>query len=321
MKTNILKLTAILLILAGIFSSCQKEPLPDNTLLENNLRGIWVNKESFVLSYIDFYSDSLAKFVSRVKNNETIDEFYYKRLDDNKILLRFLSDTSETIHNLIYIDDKTVKISNLTDIPENPDKTYYKCEQLTIGEKDTISLGYRHIYYDTEKDFRLQILSISNDSRCPTGANCIWEGNVEVNLDLIYGGNYQTKFTLNINPIFQIDTIIDGIYFKLLSVKPYPEEEIAINPKDYKVKILATSFQPKFFIYPNPTTSLFTIQSSELKIAEVIIYDMLGRIVGTYQGNSALSMTIDISSFQKGAYILKIKCTNGMEYAHKIVKI
>jgi hypothetical protein len=209
---------------------------------DNRLRGIWIEKESLVLKYIDFYANSVAKFVNRMKNIENIDEFNYELQNNNKMSIRFLSGKGSVHdHDLTFVDDETLRIGGLTVIPENPDITYYKCEQLTTGHNDTVTLGYRHVYYDTQKDFRLQIDSVNEDSRCPINAYCVWEGNVEVHLDLIYGGSSRTKFTLNLNPKFQTDTIINNIHFMLISVTPHPGElERVIEQKDYEIKILVS---------------------------------------------------------------------------------
>ena len=303
----------------------------------NKLRGIWMNKESFALQYIDFYSNDTAKFVNRVRNTEINSIFCYKLLDDNEMSIRFVSNTSETIHKLTFVDDETIKISNLTSIPENPDISYYRCEQLTIGQTDTITLAYRHIYYDTEKDFRLQIDSVCNDSRCPMNpaAVCVWAGDVEVHFDLIYSGNYRKKFTLNINNKFQTDTIINNIHFRLLSVDPYPEDGKTITQKDYKVKILVNPFTP---IAIAPVSigqgSLYGagsegITKQNLVITDQTAWDNLVTAMNSVNNESRnfTETTIDFSKYQvlavfdhvKGSGGWSIDMTDVTEYRDEIV--
>ena len=209
---------------------------------EKLLRGIWMQKNSYALSYIDFYSDVNAKFVYRIKNVEAVDDYLYLLYDEHTMLsINQLREIREIIHNLTFVNDNTIKISGLTDLLHGSEVTYQKYEQLTIGQGDTINLGYRHLYYDMEKDFRMQIDSISNDSRCPNDLTCIWEGNVEVHLHLMYNGNNESKFTLNLNPVFQADTIIGNLYFRLLSVEPDLESGKTIAQSDYMITILVSS--------------------------------------------------------------------------------
>jgi hypothetical protein len=66
--------------------------------------------------------------------------------------------------------------------------------------------------------------------------------------------------------------------------------------------------QSTITLFPNPTTSTFTITSTD-KIEEVKVYDILGDVIRNYElgirnGNSA---TIDISSLSKGIYFAEIK--------------
>src|SRR3990172_7242441 len=47
------------------------------------------------------------------------------------------------------------------------------------------------------EDLTIEFKSVSNDSRCPTDAQCIWVGNAEVNVELIKTGNSPSTIQLN----------------------------------------------------------------------------------------------------------------------------
>ena len=79
--------------------------------------------------------------------------------------------------------------------------------------------------------------SVLSDSRCPTGATCVWEGYATVSLKLTTHDNENHKVELNTNPDFSIDTMIGNIYLLLTDLTPYPDINTAIDPKDYKVNI------------------------------------------------------------------------------------
>jgi hypothetical protein len=72
-----------------------------------------------------------------------------------------------------------------------------------------------------------------NDSRCPTGVECFWQGEASVSFELNYNGI--TNFTLSSfhNPS---DTI-KNLSFKLISVEPYPISTREIELDDYIVKV------------------------------------------------------------------------------------
>ena len=218
-----------------VFVGCVKND--DNFSTNDDLNGTWIDKESFALQFLDFYSDNQAKFGLYSKNFEQYDTFNY-RIESNQIAIDFIgdNDSDETFHDLIKLNDETIEISDLTVIPENPSRIYYRCDIVTEKQNDTIAIGLNEIYYDFENGFRLQIDSITSDSRCPYGAECFWAGNADVRLDLIVGGNYHYQFILNTT--YRKDTIIDSINYKLVQLFPYPVLSGNIDYQDYKIKIV-----------------------------------------------------------------------------------
>ena len=239
---NLAKLILLLIPINLIVLISCEENNTDDTLNPDYeyLKGTWLDKESFAMQFLDFYSENQARFGMYSKNFEKYDSFNYRIIEPSQIAIDFLGDdyTNETLHDLIKVGNDTIEISDLTDIPENPKKIYLRREILTDKENDTIIIGHNQIYFDFENNFRLQIDSILNDSRCSIGANCKWEGNAEVRLDLIIGGNYQHIFVLNTHNDFKTDTLIDNINYKLVGLIPYPEINETIDQKDYKVKII-----------------------------------------------------------------------------------
>ena len=64
-------------------------------------------------------------------------------------------------------------------------------------------------------------------------------------------------------------------------------------------------------VFPNPTTGQLHIESGELKIENIVVFDITGRNMGTYQCGSSesaigeRSQTIDISHLPSGIYFVK----------------
>ncbi|MCL5129610.1 leucine-rich repeat protein [Algibacter sp. L4_22] len=73
-----------------------------------------------------------------------------------------------------------------------------------------------------------------------------------------------------------------------------------------------------FTIYPNPTKDMLSIKSKQLESAEVIVYDLNGRVLLSNDISGA-SHEINISSFSSGVYLLKIKVENS-EFVKRIIK-
>ena len=231
----------ICIIICFSLISCKKD---NSDSIDQNfvyLKGTWIDKESMAMHFIDFYSENYARFGLYGRNFESYDTFSYRITDSNQIAFKFINDSAsfETLHNLIKKGNDTIEISDLTDIPENPNKTFIRRNIVTERLNDTIILGTRQEYFDFEKNYRLQFDSVLNDSRCPLNSVCIWEGYALVSIRLIMEGNYEYLFILSTYNYIKTDTLINNINFKLVGLTPLPEMGKAIEQSDYSVKIIA----------------------------------------------------------------------------------
>ena len=61
-------------------------------------------------------------------------------------------------------------------------------------------------------------------------------------------------------------------------------------------------------VYPNPTTGQLTVKRAEtLRATSVQMFDVVGKVVGTYSISPENTETvIDVSQLQPGVYVLKI---------------
>ena len=104
---------------------------------------------------------------------------------------------------------------------------------LRVGEEVSVA----------EQKLNVKLLSIPEDSRCPTGVNCIWAGNVRVLLQVTKVGSKPSKVELNLNPRdFPDGEAADcGNYkLKLVRVNPYPVADQQLTAKDYTVTLSIT---------------------------------------------------------------------------------
>ncbi|MBR3551129.1 MAG: agmatine deiminase family protein [Bacteroidales bacterium] len=76
-------------------------------------------------------------------------------------------------------------------------------------------------------------------------------------------------------------------------------------------------------IYPNPATeTVYAALDGETEIANMVLYDLQGRVVETCHGASLQSgtATLNVKSLPSGIYLLRVTDTDGNIYHHKIVK-
>ena len=68
-------------------------------------------------------------------------------------------------------------------------------------------------------------------------------------------------------------------------------------------------------LYPNPATGNFTVEGAN--VAKVEVYNLVGQKVFEQQGNKVVN--IDVSSWNKGLYLVNITNENGSVETHKLV--
>lgn len=71
-------------------------------------------------------------------------------------------------------------------------------------------------------------------------------------------------------------------------------------------------------LYPNPTSGLFNIESSE-KIEELTVVNHLGQVVLSKKNINAKSMQVDLSVADTGLYLVKYYVINGNTGVTKLV--
>ena len=103
----------------------------------------------------------------------------------------------------------------------------FDIEELKLNE--TLDMRYSEPYCNPEYEISLSFDSLQ-DSRCPIGAMCIWEGNGRVQLVVKQGSGKAIRFWLNTHDRFMRDTMVNGLRFELVDMLPYPQVD-----KDYQL--------------------------------------------------------------------------------------
>jgi hypothetical protein len=86
----------------------------------------------------------------------------------------------------------------------------------------------------------VSLISVSNESRCPTGVQCVWQGDAEVKLGV-------SSDTLDLTAPITLHTGIEprsaearGYVIRLDSLKPYPNSQTPIAQGDYRAFVTVT---------------------------------------------------------------------------------
>lgn len=100
--------------------------------------------------------------------------------------------------------------------------------------KETLTLGVGKQKTAKKSRLKIKFLEVIEDSRCPTGVDCIWAGNAKIKVQVV-GSHSSQVFEFNTN-IGAKGDIFDGWAITIDNLTPYPHADKPINPKSYKVK-------------------------------------------------------------------------------------
>jgi hypothetical protein len=85
------------------------------------------------------------------------------------------------------------------------------------------------------------------------------------------------------------------------------------------VSIDESIFQAGINIYPNPTSGIFTIQNSNLRLQSCTIKNLLGAFVYTQNSNLTNQINIDLSAQAKGIYFVELFDENNSRINKKVI--
>lgn len=103
-----------------------------------------------------------------------------------------------------------------------------------VNDSTTVTLKYGEETVINEI-IKIKFRGITEDSRCPMDAMCIWAGNAAAELEILTPDENLTE-VLNSNVLPQ-SIWVSGIMIELIQVSPYPSTQIKINPEDYIITL------------------------------------------------------------------------------------
>lgn len=85
---------------------------------------------------------------------------------------------------------------------------------------------------------KLTFSNVTEDSRCPEGLNCMWEGRVTTSIIAATSDGSQTfSISREGTPKNPPAVKFQGYTIRLLDVAPYPKKDVKIDKQSYAVKL------------------------------------------------------------------------------------
>ncbi len=118
----------------------------------------------------------------------------------------------------------------LTGCSKSSDITGVLGRSTTLAPGQTVSL--------TDVSLKVKFLEIVNDSRCPTGVECFWEGEVSALVEIAQQNSSNRLVLIKRGSGMGIENFNE--YEISFEVTPYPEARKQISTKDYRLRITIT---------------------------------------------------------------------------------
>jgi len=109
-------------------------------------------------------------------------------------------------------------------------------DKVGLGQEFSLAVGQGALI--TGEGLGIKFVEVLEDSRCPKGATCIWEGKVDVIIELTDGGSsYQMTLSQpGLSDQYSSETY-KGYKFSF-NVNPYPEADKQISPDEYRLSLI-----------------------------------------------------------------------------------
>ena len=147
-------------------------------------------------------------------------------------------------------------------------------ESPKLGEEFDISFGQQIAIQNTE--LKLKFKSVLEDSRCPEGFLCFWEGNAKILLDV-----NQTEIALN-TLLDPRQVFYEGYTITLRSLSPLPKSGVRVEPEEYVAQIVVDKVD-EIIIYDD-ADSLY-LHKDPLSIKDsIIVRDGILHLNVSYSG-------------------------------------
>jgi len=110
-------------------------------------------------------------------------------------------------------------------------------EKLPLDKEFKIKVGQQV----TIRKLTIKFSAVHNESRCPTGVQCIWEGNAAIAVEVSMKIKKPVQATLNTNTSVPPNELrYKGFKVRLVALNPYPRINQTIGEKEYEATLIVT---------------------------------------------------------------------------------
>lgn len=225
-----MKKIALIIIVVTVFLSCEKSSDDLNRYFTARIAGFDLNCSSCILEF-PYDNQRISEEIGRSPQD------YYRAINMNNYDYKI----GQMLKVKVRAPEKDEIRACMTLYESYSYKDLYVVDNesfnnITYG--DTLTLAYNECLNNPDDGIYICFDSVVNDSRCPTGVVCVWEGNATVRFSFEEYDNSPVVFDLNTHAGFTNDTIISGYKISLLGLTPYPAVNHETKQDEYKAELM-----------------------------------------------------------------------------------
>jgi hypothetical protein len=115
---------------------------------------------------------------------------------------------------------------------------------MTVKRDLTLRINQENRIDSVAIGLNLKFLSVIEDSRCPIGVDCIWEGNARVQIQIWLDGKTGDSQIFELNTNLELQSVrIQGYEIKIIDLIPKPKVDLKIEPENYTAIFTVTNLK------------------------------------------------------------------------------
>ncbi len=105
----------------------------------------------------------------------------------------------------------------------------------SLGQQVTLAIGQEVTFVG--EPLRIAFVEVASDSRCPTGATCVWQGEASCRLTITFQDSKNSMIVTQSGLTDTPATATFNSYDIQFRVQPYPELAKQIKKSDYRLEL------------------------------------------------------------------------------------
>jgi predicted RecB family nuclease len=150
--------------------------------------------------------------------------------------------STQKLLSLILVTWLTLGCHQLITIPTPQNQNQWQ-HLISVNLGSQFDLKEGQVALIASEKIKIKFLKVEEDSRCPSGIQCVWQGQVKIAVNVVKNERDLGEFNL-ISRVGEEDLAVktfDGYSIRLIEVAPEPKKNQRLKTSDYIVTLITSS--------------------------------------------------------------------------------